>query len=67
MTLNNFIKENDFPEVKKVGTLNKIAYYIQKNTKKNQDIGIPFAIKEQNGIFSVCNSDETLKILAIFY
>lgn len=66
MTLEEYIKTNDFPNVRKLGKINGITYYIEKNIPDNEDIGIPFIIREKSGNFSVCTSDEVLRIINIF-
>lgn len=65
MELKEYIKINDFPNVRKLGKINGTTYYIEKNIPDNEDIGIPFVICEKSGNFSVCTSDEVLRIINI--
>lgn len=65
MTINDFIKMNNFPEVIKLGKIKNTTYYIEKNLS-DEETGIPFIIQEIDKRFKVCTSDEALNVISIF-
>ena len=67
MTLQDFIRQNNLPEVKKIGTLHGITYYIQKEIPDDVALGIPLIIKSSGMNYLICTSDECLEVIRIFY
>jgi len=65
MTLEEYIKVNNFPKVRKLGKIKGVTYYIENNITDNEDVGIPFVIQEIGDKFSVCTSDESLYAIDI--
>lgn len=65
MTIEEFISDNNFLEVEKFGKIKGTTYYIEKDLS-DEEIGIPFIVKENSGKFSVCDSDEALEAISIF-
>ena len=68
MTINEFIKENDFPEMKVLGEMNYYKYYIEKYPLIGQDVGIPFIIVEnkKKNTFEICDAHASLSAMALF-
>lgn len=67
MTVDEFIKDNDLPKMKKVGKLNGWTYYIDDTLKDDEEVGVPMMIKEKNNNVQICDADEVLEMIAIFY
>ena len=65
MTVNDFIKTNDLPEVRKLGKIKGTTYYIEKDLP-DEDIGIPLVIQEKSGLFAICISDDALWAISVF-
>lgn len=67
MAIDQFIKDNDYPEVKKLGKLNGWTYYIDKTLKDNEEVGVPMMLKEKGSIIQACDADESLQMIEMFY
>ena len=67
MTIDQFIKDNNFPKVKKLGKLNGWTYYIDATPVKEEEVGVPMMLKEKGSVILVCDADESLQAIGMFY
>ena len=68
MTIDEFVKENDLPEVKVFGQMKNFTYYIDNTLKPDEKVGIPTII-EYNKItreFTVVDSNQALDLMGYF-
>ena len=70
MTIDEFVKSIDFPEMKLLGTMKNFRYYIRDIPKDELDneIGEPIVIEENlvSNTFKVCDSKQTFAIIKYF-
>lgn len=70
MTIEEFVKSIDFPEMKLLGTMKNFRYYIRDIPKDELDneIGEPIVIEENlvSNTFKVCDSKQTFAIIEYF-
>lgn len=67
MTIDQFIKDNNLPKMKKAGKLNGWTYYIDATLAKEEEVGVPMMLKEKGPIIQVCDADESLQAIGMFY
>ena len=67
MTINEFCKTINFPEMKIYGKMNGFIWYIEKNPSKGAT-GVPIMIREivKSNKFEILNSDQTFAALDLF-
>lgn len=68
MTINEYVKEIDFPEMELLGEMKNFRYYIQKEDSPEEDLGIPLMIEENisKNSFVVIAGERVLNLLAYF-
>lgn len=66
MTIDQFIKDNNYPQVKKLGKLNGWTYYIDATLAKEEEVGVPMMLKEKGSVVLACDADESLQAIGIF-
>lgn len=67
MTIQEFTKQNNLPELKKIGIIKGTTYYIKKDIPNDIEEGVPLMVKSVGFGFEICTSDEALEIMGIFY
>lgn len=66
MTIDQFVKDNNYPQVKKLGKLNGWTYYIDATLVKEEEVGVPMMLKEKGSVVLACDADESLYAVKIF-
>lgn len=67
MTIDEYVKEKDLPEMKVLGELKNFRYYIEKHLT-DEEVGIPMIIEENkiNRTFKICDSNQALAAMGLF-
>lgn len=67
-SIEDFVAEINFSEMKLLGEIGTYAFYDEKYTDSNDDTGTPIVIFEDKHTktFKVCDSDEAFEILSMF-
>ena len=68
MTIDQFIKDNNLPEMKLLGEMTNFKYYIKKNIPDDIEEGPPMVISENKNTneFLVCSIKQGMKAIAHF-
>lgn len=68
MTIDQFVKDNNLPEMKLLGEMANFKYYIKKNIPDNIEEGPPMVIVENKSTntFSICDVKQGMKAIAYF-
>lgn len=68
MTIDEFTKKNDLPEMELFGEMKNFRYWIKKDRSDDNEEGIPMIILENKikNTFDICNSDAALAAMALF-
>lgn len=70
MTLDEYIKEMDLPEMELMGKMKNFKYYIEivPTEEMNDEVGEPIVIEENliTHTFKVCHSDQKFALMKYF-
>ena len=68
MTIDEYTKKHNLPEMRVMGETEDYRYYIKKNVSSTMQLGIPMVVAEDKkaDFFSICNANEALDLISYF-